>query len=182
MSAPTLLARRPRQDPPRRRARRRAHTAPGVLAFLIGLAVVVSACGGAASSTATTKPPAPTTTTSTTAPQITTPTVTVNGSAITVPRETPGIPIQALQDTGQQVVLTSGGFLPRTLYAALQTPIVWTNLTDKTVTISLVSVPGVAPATVAPGATWSWVPTELAFHYKASTGDWGIVYVGAFGF
>ena len=35
--------------------------------------------------------------------------------------------------------------------------------------------------TIATGATYSWTPNVLDFGYKSSTGDVGIVNVGAFG-
>jgi len=181
MSASTLIARRPRRKPGRPvRAR---VGAPLVLAALIGLSLMAAACGGSSSATPpSTKPPAPTTTTSTTAPAITTPTVTINGTTYSVPTESPGMPINPLQDTGQQVVLTSGGFLPRTLYSAMEKPVVFTNLTAKPITLTLTDIPGVAPVVIAPGGSWSWVPNALQFAYRASTGDWGLVEVGAFGY
>jgi hypothetical protein len=82
--------------------------------------------------------------------------------------------------TGQQIILTKTGFLPQTLYSARDTPVVWTNLTAKTVTITVEHV-GIAPAKVAPGATFSWVPNVLDFGYRSSTGDSGLVNVDAFG-
>ena len=56
----------------------------------------------------------------------------------------------------------------------------WTNLSPKPLVLTLMNV-GVAPVTIATGATYSWTPNVLDFGYKSSTGDAGIVNVGAFG-
>ena len=68
------------------------------------------------------------TTTSTTAQVIASSTITIGGKVYDVPSEGGGIPIKPYSDTGQQIIYTSSGFLPRTLYASLHTPVVWTNL------------------------------------------------------
>jgi len=154
---------------------RPSRTAP-ILALVV-LPLLVAACG---SSPKTPPPRAVPTTTSTTAPVITSPNVTIGGKTYSVPSEGGGIPIKSLADTGQQVVYTSSGFLPRTLYSSLQTPVVWTNLSAKPLRLSLEHV-GLAPVTIPVGGTYSWTPNVLDFAYESSTGDGGIVNVGAFG-
>ena len=146
------------------------------LASLLVLAVLAGACGSTPKAKSTTPPTAVTTTT---AKAIAAPTVTLNGSSFPVPTETVGTPIQPYADTGQQVVLSPTGFLPRTLYAALHDPVVFTNLTSKVVTLTVENV-GLAPVKIQPGGHYAWTPNVLAFGYKSSTGDAGIVNVGAF--
>jgi hypothetical protein len=148
-----------------------------LLAGLLVLSVVAAACGSPKAKSST--PPTAAVTT-TTAKAITTPTVTLNGATFPVPTETGGTtPIQTFADTGQQVVLSPSGFLPRTLYAALHQPVVFTNLTSKVVTLTIGNV-GLAPVQLQPGGHYEWTPNVLAFGYKSSTGDAGIVNVGAF--
>jgi hypothetical protein len=119
-------------------------------------------------------------TTSTTAQVIASPTVIIDGKSYNVPSEGGGIPIKPSADTGQQIIFTSSGFLPRMLFSSLQTPVVWTNLSSKPLVLTLEHV-GLAPMTIATGASYSWTPNVLAFGYKSSTGDAGVVNVGAFG-
>jgi hypothetical protein len=147
--------------------------------LLVGVALVAAACssGGAATTTSTTK--APVATTTTTAPQITSSTVVLGGKSIPVPTEGDNKPISSNVDTGQQVILTSKGFLPALLFSALHTPVTFTNLSSKTVTLTL-PFTGVAPATLAPGASTSWTPNVLQFQYRSSTGYHGKAQVGAF--
>jgi hypothetical protein len=117
--------------------------------------------------------------TTTTAQVIQAPTVTINGKTYDVPTDQ-GNPITPLNDTGQQIVYTSTGFLPYTLYSSLQTPVVWTNLSPKPLVLTLLHT-GVAPVTIPVGGTYSWTPNVLDFGYAAQNGDAGIVNVGAFG-
>ena len=148
----------------------------------VGLAagLGVAACGsGGGSATGTTSPSHVASSTSPYAKPITSPTVVINGKSVQVPTEAQGVPVSPSVGSGQQVVLTSSGFLPRTLYAQLHQPIVWTNLTPKTVTLTLGHV-GVPPQTLPPGGTFQWVPTVLDFGYRSSTGHFGLVNVGAF--
>ena len=155
-----------------------------VLLFVasVGLALTVAACGTSTASTPTaakgTAPPPPVTTT--TAQVITTPTVTIGGKTYPVPTDGDSATITPYSDSGQQIVLTASGALPRTLYTALKTPIVFTNLTAHPLTLTIEHV-GIPPATIASGETFSYTPTVLAFGYKASNGASGIVNVDAFG-
>jgi hypothetical protein len=153
-----------------------------LLACVVG-PMIVAACGSSSPSSSSAGAPTSgrsTTTTSTTAQVIASPTVTIDGKTYNVPSEGGGIPIKPSADTGQQIIYTSSGFLPRTLYSSLQTPVVWTNLSSKPLVLTLEHV-GLAPVTIATGATYSWTPNVLGFGYKSSTGDFGIVNVGAFG-
>jgi hypothetical protein len=140
--------------------------------FSVGL----TACGGSPSQSASTTTTRETTTT---AQVIASSTVTLNGKTYPVPTESPGDPIKPFSDTGQQMVLTSSGFLPSQLYAATAQPVVVTNLTPKTVTITMTGT-GAPPHTLAPGASFSYTPTVLAYGYGSSTGKHSVVNVGAF--
>jgi hypothetical protein len=151
-----------------------------LLLALLVVPMIAAACSGSPSSPPSGASPTVQSTTSTTAQVISSPTVIIEGKTYTVPSEGGGVPIKPYSDTGQQIIYTSSGFLPRTLYASLQTPIVWTNLSSKPLVLTLEHV-GVAPVTVAVGGTYSWTPNVLAFGYKSSKGDAGFVNVGAFG-
>jgi hypothetical protein len=152
-----------------------------VTGLLVGVALMAAACssGGAATTTTTTTDKAAVATTTTTAPQITSSTVVLGGKSVPVPTEGDNKPISSNVDTGQQVIVTSKGFLPALLFAALHTPVTFTNLSSKTVTLTL-PFTGVAPATLAPGASTSWTPNVLQFQYRSSTGYRGKAQVGAF--
>jgi hypothetical protein len=148
-----------------------------LLSALFATAVVAAGC-----SSGPNKVDTPTTVkavTTTTAQSLAATTVTLNGQTYPVPTEDGKTPITPFADSGQQVVLTTSGFLPRTLYSALHQPVVFTNLTSKVITLTVEDV-GIAPATIEPGGHFSWIPNVLAFGYKSSTGDGGIVNVGAF--
>jgi hypothetical protein len=150
--------------------------------WVVGLATLASGVALAACSSTPSRPTtAPTvrSTTTTTAASLTTGTIVLNGKSYPVPSEAGTRPITPFADTGEQVVLTSSGFLPRTLYASTQQAVVFTNLTTKPVTLTIEDV-GLKPAVLQPGATYHWIPNVLAFGYKSSTGDGGIVQVGAF--
>lgn len=160
------------------RSARRVGTGAIVVSALLGLA----ACGGTPSAQkdplkkdATTIPK----TTTTTAPPISTPTVVIGGKSVTVPTDD-GTPITPLQDSGQNVVLTTKGFLPRVLYSSRSTEVVYTNLTPRAVTIQFPHSPASPPATIAPGASYSYTPRSMQYEYTSSTGDAGYVVVGAF--
>ena len=142
--------------------------------------LIAAGCSSSPSSPSAQAPTTVRSTTSTTAQVIAGATVTIDGKSYNVPSEGGGIPIKPYSDTGQQIIYTSSGFLPRTLYSSLHTPVVWTNLSNKPLVLTLEHV-GVAPVTIAVGATYSWTPNVLAFGYASSTGDFGYVNVGAFG-
>lgn len=167
--------------PPRLRA--------AAAALVAGAGFLFAACGGAPSavkdpSESSTTPPSttsikPQSTTTTTAPPITTPTVLIGGKLVTVPTDDGG-PITPLQDSGQNVVLTTKGFLPRVLYTGGSTSVVYTNLTPRSVTISFLHSPGTPPVTIAPGAKYAYTPRADQYEYSSSTGYAGYVVVGAF--
>jgi hypothetical protein len=58
--------------------------------------------------------------------------VTVGGHRVLMPTEEHHEPIEAYSNFGQNVVITDEGFEPSELYAQSRTPIVFTNLTDRT--------------------------------------------------
>jgi hypothetical protein len=147
-------------------------------AVVAAMFVTLAACGGPTPKSATTTTHAATTTT---AQVIASSTVTLNGKAYPVPTEVPGTPIKPFSDSGQQMVLTVSGFLPSQLFSATGQPVVVTNLTPKRVTITLVSTGLSAPShSLAPGASFSYTPTGLAYGYASSTGRHSVVNVGAF--
>jgi hypothetical protein len=151
---------------------------------LPALGLLAAACSstpssGSATPTTTSYPKA---TTTTTAQVISSATVTIDGRTVKVPTEDGTDPIKAFGDTGQQVILTSTGVLPRSLYAAQNQPVTWTNLTSSPVTLTLTHVPGVSPQVIQPGGSYSWNPVNtLSFSYASSGGGSGIVYSGVFG-
>jgi hypothetical protein len=164
--------------PPRWRAGARGPIALAVAVLAVSGALL-TACGGPGKAAVAPNPNGQaTTTTSTTAPPITTSTVVVGGKRIAVPTDS-GKPITPLQDAGTNVVVTTGGFLPRTLYAPTKTPVVFTNLTPNAVTITFPHTPNRA-AVIAPGASFTFMPDELALVYRSSTGDFGFLTVGVF--
>ena len=144
----------------------------------VGASFALAACTSAPAAKSTT--PTVPRTTSTTAPEVTTPTVTINGQTFQVPTETGSRPIRQVNDSGQHIILTSKGALPQQLFSSVSTPVVWTNLTDETLTLRLAHL-GLPPQEIAPGASYSWTPNVLDFGYSASNGARGGVNVGAFG-
>jgi hypothetical protein len=156
-----------------------------LLLILPLLAVFAAACSSspsAGSDASSTSKSTPKSTTTTTAQVIASSTVTINGQAVKVPTEDGTDPIKAFGDTGQQVILTSSGVLPRSLYAGQNQPVTWTNLTSKPVTLTLNHVPGVSPQVIQPGASYSWNPVStLSFTYTSSAGGTGFIYSGVFG-
>ena len=153
----------------------------GVGAAFVSAALVLTACGGAPSAEKDPPKKAPTSpsTTTTTAPPITAPTVVIGGKSVTVPTDE-GTPITPLQDSGQNVVLTTKGFLPRVLYSSRSTKVVYTNLTPRTVTIQFPHSPASPPTAIPPGGSYAYTPRSMQYQYTSSTGDAGYVVVGAF--
>jgi predicted outer membrane repeat protein len=150
-----------------------------IAALLFVCALAAAGCGSAhgTGSPTTVKKSA---TTSTTAPEVTTPTITLDGKQFPVPTEGGTHPISSYRDTGQQVILTTKGFLPAMLFAVKEQPVVFTNLTPHTVKITFEVTAGEPPATLAPGQSMSFLPKALQFRYSSSTHDGGAVFVGAF--
>jgi hypothetical protein len=145
------------------------------------LGLLAAACSSSPSARSTSPPPS-STTTSTTAQVISSSTVTIGGQTVNVPTEGGANPIKPYGDTGQQIILSSTGVLPRSLYASLDQPVTWTNLTAHPVTLTLKNVPGVPPKVIAPGSSFSWNPVnQLSFTYSSSAGGTGFVYSGVFG-
>jgi hypothetical protein len=159
----------------------RLRTGAVVLAALGGLSLVASACSNSPSPAA-----APTTTTSTAlpasplAPEVTTPTVTIDGHSYQVPTSD-GHPIDPSVDNSGQIILTDKGFLPYRQLVNLNQPVTWTNLSSRPVTISFPHVPGSKSHALAVGGTFTYSsPTLISFEYVSSSGHHGIVSIGAF--
>jgi len=151
-------------------------------ALLLASVGLLAASCSSSSSSGSPKPSTPNASPTTTAQVIESQTVTIDGKTVPVPTEDGTDPIKPYGDTGQQVILSSSGVLPRSLYASLDQPVVWTNLTSKPVTLTLNHVPGVAPQVIQPGRSWSWNPVgQLSFSYTSSAGGTGYVYSGVFG-
>jgi hypothetical protein len=152
---------------------------PVVLLLLLGLCATACSSGTPSAGSAST---AQSTTTTTTAAQvIASPTVTINGQTVKVPTEDGTTPIKSDGDTGQQIILTTTGVLPRSLYATLNQPVTWTNLTTKPVTLTFKGTPTHMTTVVQPGSSYSWNPVDqLSFSYTSSAGGAGLVYSGIF--
>jgi hypothetical protein len=148
-------------------------------AFLLalgGLGLVASACSSSPSRAA-----APTTTTSSLpTPEITTPTVTIDGHTYPVPNDG-GRPIDSAVDSSGEIVLTDKGFLPQQEIVDLNQTITWTNLSSHPVTISFLHMPGTTPHTLGVGGTFTYSSSTLQnFEYVSSSGFHGTVSIGAF--
>jgi hypothetical protein len=153
-----------------------------ILFLVLPLFGLLAAACSSSPSSGSAASPTPKSTTTTTAQVIASSTVTINGHAVKVPTEDGTDPVKAFGDTGQQVILTSSGVLPRSLYAGQNQPVTWTNLTSKPVTLTLNHVPGVSPQVIQPGASYSWNPVStLSFTYTSSAGGTGFIYSGVFG-
>lgn len=148
-----------------------------ILFALGGLSLLASACSNSPSPAA-----APTTTTSSLpTPEISTPTVTIDGHSYPVPNDGGGRPIDSAVDTSGQIVLTDKGFLPQREIVDLNQPITWTNLSSHPVTISFSHMPGTTPHHLPVGGTFTYSsPTLINFEYVSSSGDHGTVSIGAF--
>lgn len=157
----------------------RHRAAAGAAAVLIAVSVLASACGGGGNEAATKSTPKDSTTTSVLPPEITTPTVTIDGNTYNVPTEHGG-PIPNSVAEGQQIILTKKGFLPFRLFAELNQVITWTNLTAKTVVIRF-EYSTVKSAPIPPGGTFTYSSSSsYTFNYVSSSGFRGIVAIGAF--
>jgi hypothetical protein len=167
------------KNPIHQRPRSRRLLARLVLAGTLGtLALLAAACGGSGTPAAQ----GPTTTTSTTAPPINTATVTINGQTVSVPQEGAGTSANGRIATGQNVIWTAKGFLPAWLFANAGQPIVFTNLSNRSVTISVIPL-GIPPFTVAAGKSYSLMPTPGVDQFQYSTDHghyWGKAQVGVF--
>src|ERR1700722_9899972 len=144
----------------------------------IAAALLLAACGSSPAEKSS-SPPKVVSTTTTTGAEVTTPTMTINGHTLQVPTEGGTQPIHQVTDTGQQIILTATGALPQQLFSAVSTPVTWTNLTNRTVTVT-VTGGGHSPQSIPPGGPYTWTPNVLDFGYVVSNGDKGGVNVGAF--
>jgi hypothetical protein len=144
---------------------------------LAGFGCVASAC----SSPSTPAAAPTTTTTSRPAPEITTPTVTIDGHSYRVPTEFGSTPIVPSVDSGGQIILTDKGFLPHELFAEIGQTITWTNLSSRTVTIAFQHMPGTTRHTLSVGGSFTYSSSTLiSFEYASSSGYHGIVHIGQF--
>jgi len=171
-----VIRRAPTRPRAPRRRTRRALPWPA-LAVLGSLTFALSACGGGTPKAA---PPKSTTTTSIPAAAITTPTVTIGGRSYTVPLDS-GLAIPNNIASGHNIIYTSRGFLPFHLFASLGETVVWTNLSNKTITLHYRLSTEVTSPPIPPGGTYSQAfPTLTSFEFTSSTGYRGILTVGAF--
>lgn len=136
--------------------RRSVVTPPAVALFSILLAVACTACStsqaqetSTSSSTATTVAPATTTTT----PYVPT-YVMVGRTRVQVPVEYHHVTIAAnpIMGIGQNIIITSQGFEPVSLYGSSNYPIVFTNLTTKTQEVVFYHFPSYPKPIVVPPA------------------------------
>ncbi len=171
---PTLRSGVPRP----RLGRARSVNRPMFAAVGVMAALGAAACGSSATATPSTS--RSTTTTSIPPAALKGPTVTIDGKAYPVPTEFGTTPIDPTSDTGQQIIITSKGFLPYHLFADLNTPIVWTNLSSKPVRISF-EYSAVRSPEIPPGGTFTYSSKDVySFVYRSSTGYRGSVDIGAF--
>jgi hypothetical protein len=138
---------------------------------LTGGALGLSGCSSPSSN-----PNAPSTSTSTTAAPITSSVVTISGKKVTVPTDQPGYPISPYQTKGVNIIITSSGVLPRTLYATPTKPVRFTNLTSNTVNVVVNITKNTKPFPIAPGASYTYTPKgALQFTFTTTTHKSGIV-------
>src|SRR5580704_3365096 len=142
------LTKHPLTTHPRGRAHAWFRIASLPLAGTLG-ALALASCGSSPAQKSA-SPPEAVRTTTTTGAEITTPTVTINGHTFQVPTESGSQPIHQIDDSGQQIILTSNGVLPQQLFSAVSTPVTWTNLTGKTLTLTLADT-GQTPKQILPG-------------------------------
>lgn len=75
----------------------------------------------------------------------------------TLPTEDPVTPVRQDFDTGQQVVIAKSGFEPKRLSASIGEPVVWTNDSGVTQTVTVVGLSVHSPL-IPPGAQFVWTP------------------------
>jgi hypothetical protein len=136
------------------------------------VAVTCAACSSAGGTGTTTRPSA-------TRPSTTISYVTVNGKRLQVPTERPGRPISPVSDVGQQIVILNGHLYPKTLYAFRNKPIVWTNLTDRSIRVLFSHFPlSRGSGVIAPGGSFSYtVHNNTVINYSLTSGAFGNVAV-----
>jgi hypothetical protein len=156
----------PALPPPSRHRPRGRRMLAGVM-LVAGLGAGAAACGGSSSASSTT-----------TTEKVPVVYVKVDGHKVRVPVEPDGsLPI-AGPGTGDQVVITSGGFAPNHLFARVKVPITFTNLTDQPQQITFEHFSVQSPK-IAPGKTWKWTPqTGISIVYQSQSGASGILDIG----
>ena len=144
--------------------------------FLASLALMslLVACGGG-SATETTVP----TYKYKAAPPLMPPTTVVNGTIYSVPTEVPNKAIAPFTDQGTQIIITDKGLLPYHLFVASDTPVTWTNLSSKPVSITSYYSNGPSSKLIPVGGTFTWPGAGLTqFRYHTNTNYQGIVQAG----
>jgi hypothetical protein len=107
------------------------------------------------------------------------PTTVINGTTYQVPTNKNGAAIGSYNDQGDQIIITDKGVLPYHLFVASDTPVTWTNLSSKPVSIASFYKTGPTSSTIPVGGTFVWPGAGLlSFVYKTSTGFQGIVQAG----
>jgi hypothetical protein len=113
-------------------------------------------------------------------PSIASSTVVIDGKSVVVPVEeySPNRPIKPLTDTGQQIIISSSGLLPRTLFAPSPVALTWTNLTTQPVTVTFAGS-GISSGAITPGGSWTYrTDRQLSIGYGTTNGYHGQVSVG----
>jgi hypothetical protein len=138
-----------------------------------------SASGTTGSATTATTRPTPTTSSPTTT-TLPAQYVKVGGHRVKVPSERGNnAPIHAYQDGGDQILITSKGFVPHILYAEDGT-VVWTNLTNQTQEITIKNG-AIHSGRIPPGGTFRWNATgSISFRYQSAAGQYAYLYLGLF--
>jgi hypothetical protein len=135
--------------------------------------MATAACGGSSTAAHTTSTNAASTSDTLDPGRIVLPTP---GVTTTVPTERGGTrPIDPVVDAGQQILITSGGFVPHQLFANVTLPVVWTNLTGSSQQIVFDYLPSHLPV-IPPRARLVWRPsTAVEIAYRSTSGFQGVL-------
>lgn len=164
-----------------------------LVAVVAGLMTVAAACSAAPSSTpsasntarTTESPPASDSASPSTGGAVTSTTldagrvVAAPSTPTTVPHERGVRPINPTVDNGQQILITSSGFVPAQLFADVTKPVVWTNLSGTTQQVIFDVFPVHSPP-IPPGAQFIWQPsTTVDIGYHSASGTKGALILQA---
>lgn len=155
-----------------------------VAAGLVGL-LALGACGsgpsGSSGSTSTTSTSPATAAVHVTGPSVQqilhSTQVVVDGKSVAVPYQIGTRPVSPIYDTGQHVLITVGGLLPKELFSARTYPVVWTNLTDQPQQVVFEHLPVTSPV-IPPGGTWTFTSVSAqSISYHTHSGMHGVVQI-----
>jgi hypothetical protein len=94
---------------------------------------------------------------------------------VPAPKQSSGYAVSKDIQSGQQILIYQAGFWPNQLYANELVPVVWTNMTKVTQTVSIVGI-GVKSPPIPPGDQWEWKTTGGGvLAYRSAVGSQGIL-------